>query len=99
MRSTTAGRPTTPRATSLASSRSCPAATPELAYGFTAPPTASRGSFRARPTRSLRILANQTAAPASQAAVRAHDVWVRFGDEPAAGHSVADVVGRLRGDV
>jgi carboxyl-terminal processing protease len=48
---------------------------------------------------SLRILSVQTDSPAAQAGLRPRDVLVRVGDEPAAGHSVADVVGRLRGDV
>jgi carboxyl-terminal processing protease len=48
---------------------------------------------------TVRILSVQVDSPAAHAGLRPHDTLVRVGDEPVAGHSVADVVGRLRGDV
>jgi carboxyl-terminal processing protease len=48
---------------------------------------------------SVRILSVQVDSPAAHAGLRPQDTLVRVGDEPVAGHSVADVVGRLRGDV
>ena len=48
---------------------------------------------------TLRILSVQADSPAAHAGLRPRDILVRVADEPVAGRSVADVVGRLRGDV
>src|SRR4051794_27465305 len=48
---------------------------------------------------TLRILSVQVDSPAAHAGLRPNDVLVGVADESVAGHSVADVVGRLRGDV
>jgi carboxyl-terminal processing protease len=48
---------------------------------------------------TLRILSVQADSPAAHAGLRPRDILVRVAGEPVAGRSVADVVGRLRGDV
>lgn len=48
---------------------------------------------------SLRILSVQADSPAAHAGLKPRDVLVQVAGAPVAGRSVADVVGRLRGDV
>jgi carboxyl-terminal processing protease len=48
---------------------------------------------------TLRILSVQADSPAAHAGLRPRDILVRVADEQVEGRSVADVVGRLRGDV